>query len=47
MTEKKNLCAMIDADLHARVSTAKTMADQTISEYVTELLTEYYEWKDK
>ena len=47
MPELKNLCAHIPTDLYARVSAAKTMADQTISGYVTELLTEYYEWKDK
>ena len=46
MPDLKNLCAHIPTNLYARVSTAKTMADQTISEYVTYLLTEYYEWKD-
>ena len=47
MTEKKNLCAMIDADLHARVCEERDKAGLTNGGYVTELLTEYYEWKDK
>ena len=47
MPDLKNLCAHIPVELYSRVSTAKTMADKTISEYVTDLLTEYYEWKDE
>ena len=47
MTEKKNLRAMIDADLHARVCEERDKAGLTNGGYVTELLTEYYEWKDK
>ena len=46
MPDTKNLCAHIPVDLYAKVSTSKTMANQTISEYVTNLLTEYYDWKE-
>ena len=46
MPELKNLCAHIPVDLYRRVSAAKTAANQTISEYVTQLLTEYYDWKE-
>ena len=44
MTEnKKNLCAMIPAELHSRVRTAQEQAGMTLSAYITELLTNYYE----
>ena len=44
MTEKKvNLCAQIPADLHARVTREKEASDKALGEYITELLTEYYE----
>jgi len=44
MTEKKvNLCAQIPADLHARVTREKDASGKSLSEYITELLTEYYE----
>ena len=46
MPDTKNLCAHIPVDLYAKVSTSKTVANQTISEYVTNLLTEYYDWKE-
>ena len=46
MPELKNLCAHIPVELYSKVSAAKTVADQTISEYVTRLLTEYYNWKE-
>jgi len=44
MAEKKiNLCAQIPADLHARVTREKEASGKSLSEYITELLTEYYE----
>ena len=44
MTEKKvNLCAQIPADLHARVTQEKESSGKSLSEYITELLTQYYE----
>ncbi len=43
MTGKKSLCAMIDADLHRRVREAQERAGQSLSEYITTVLTEYLE----
>ena len=43
MAETKNLCAQIPIDLHDRVSQAKDQAGQTTSQYITNLLTEYFE----
>ena len=46
MAEQKNLCAFIPIDLHDRVSQAKGQAGQTTSQYITSLLTEYFELKE-
>ena len=40
---KKNLCAMIPVELHERVRAAQERAGVTLSAYITELLTNYYE----
>ena len=40
---RKNLCAMIPVELHERVRAEQEQAGQTLSEYITELLTNYYE----
>ena len=40
---QKNLCAMIPAELHSRVRAAQEQAGVTLSAYITELLTNYYE----
>ena len=40
---KKNLCAMIPVELHDRVRAAQEQAGMTLSAYITELLTKYYE----
>lgn len=40
---QKNLCAMIPAELHSRVRAAQEQAGLTLSAYITELLTNYYE----
>ena len=40
---KKNLCAMIPIELHERVRAAQEQAGVTLSAYITELLTNYYE----
>ncbi len=45
MPERKNLCAMIPLDLHEQVSRAREAAGQTTSEYITQLLIEYYKMK--
>ena len=46
MAEQKNLCALIPIDLHDRVSQAKDQAGQTTSQYITELLMEYFTMKE-
>ena len=45
MEQRKNLCAQIPLSLHAQVTEAKEQLGQTTSEYITSLLTEYYEMK--
>ena len=45
MEQKKNLCAQIPLSLHTRVSEAREAAGQTTSEYITNLLIEYYNLK--
>ena len=45
MTQTKNLCAQIPLDLHAQVCEAREAAGQTTSEYITQLLIEYYDMK--
>lgn len=40
---KRNLCAMIPVELHERVRAAQEQAGLTLSVYITELLTSYYE----
>ena len=40
---KRNLCAMIPVELHERVRAAQEQAGMTLSAYITELLTDYYE----
>ncbi|WP_300689192.1 translation initiation factor 2 [uncultured Oscillibacter sp.] len=42
MEQKKNLCAQIPLSLHEQVSEAREAAGQTTSEYVTNLLIEYF-----
>ena len=39
----KNLCAMIPIELHERVRAEQEQAGVTLSVYITELLTDYYE----
>lgn len=46
MAEKKNLCALIDIDLHRKITEAREQAGLTTAEYITNLLTEYYEMKE-
>ena len=45
MPERKNLCAMLPLELHEQVSRAREAAGQTTSEYITQLLIEYYKMK--
>lgn len=43
---QKNLCALIPLELHERVTQEKDRAGQTIGQYITNLLTEYYTIKE-
>lgn len=46
MPGTKNLCAQIDLDLHRKISEARERMGQTISQYITDLLTEYFKLKE-
>ena len=46
MAATKNLCAQIPLDLHTRISEAKEQAGKTTAQYITDLLTEYFEMKE-
>ena len=47
MEATKNLCAQIPESLHARVRTEQEQSGQTLSQYVTALITEYYNLKER
>ena len=42
MADTKNLCAQISIDLHERVSEERERLGQTTSEYIANLIQEYY-----
>lgn len=46
MVQTKNLCAQVDLTLHTKVCAEREKEGQTTSEYITQLLTEYYEMKE-
>ena len=46
MAATKNLCAQIDLALHTKVCEERERAGQTTSQYITQLLREYYEMKE-
>ena len=46
MENTKNLCAQIPESLHARVRSEQEQSGQTLSQYVTTLITEYYNQKE-
>lgn len=46
MADKKNLCAMIPADLHAQIRQEQERTGKTLSEYVEQLITDYYKMKE-
>ena len=46
MPNTKNLCAPIPLELFARVCEGREKAGLTNSAYITQVLTEYYEWKE-
>ena len=46
MESTKNLCAQIPESLHARVRAEQEQSGQTLSQYVTALIAEYYNQKE-
>ena len=46
MPATRNLCAQLPIELHQRVCEAREALGQTTAEYITNLLTEYYEMKE-
>ena len=46
MVVTKNLCAQISIDLHRKICDAKDQAGLTTAQYITNLLTEYFEMKE-
>ena len=46
MADKKNLCAQIDTALHARVRQEQEQSCRTLSEFVEQLITDYYKMKE-
>ena len=43
MEERKNLCAQIPISLHNKVRQEQQESGKSLSDYITEILTEYYE----
>ena len=46
MADKKNLCAQIDTARHARVRLEQEQSGKTLSEFVEQLITDYYKMKE-
>ena len=46
MADKKNLCAQIDTAFHARVRLEQEHSGKTLSEFVEQLITDYYKMKE-
>lgn len=46
MAETKNLCAQIPLALHQRVCADKEQSELTLSQYIEQLITEYYQMKE-
>ena len=46
MADKKNLCAQIDTALHARVRQEQERSGRTLSEFIEQLITDYYKMKE-
>ena len=45
--ETRNLCAQIPSALHARVRQEQEKAGRTLSEYMTQLIAEFYQMKEE
>ena len=43
---KRNLCAQVPISLHSRVRQEQEASGQTLSEYMTQLITEFYHMKE-
>ena len=43
MEQTKNLCAQIPLSLHTRIRAEQTRSERSLSEYITEILTQYFE----
>jgi len=46
MNETRNLCAQIPAALHDKVSEEKARSGKNLNQYITDILTEYYQNRD-
>ena len=46
MADKKNLCAQFDTALHMRVRQEQERSGKTLSEFVEQLITDYYKMKE-
>ena len=46
MPETRNLCAQLPLDLHQRVCETREQSGLTTAQYITQLLTEYYEMQE-
>lgn len=46
MAATKNLCAQISLDLHQKICEGREQAGLTTAQYITNLLTEYFEMKE-
>lgn len=44
--EKRNLCAQIPISLHSRIRQEQEASGQTLSAYMTQLITNYYQMKE-
>lgn len=45
--EKRNLCAQVPISLHSRVRQEQEASGQTLSEYMTQLITNYFHMKEE
>ena len=47
MAETKNLCAQIPIPLHQKVCENKEQSGPTLNQYAAQLITEYYDMKER
>ena len=46
MAEKRNLCAMVPVELHALIREARDKTGQNLSDYMKDLIAEYFQMKE-